>query len=112
MSHNVLNPFRADLRSMGRRTALTLLATALATLGAVSIAAAFMASMIPVIGVAGAMALSGLVLLVLAGGVLALSRSGMPPDQGRQAAVVADPLVKLVFDVGFALGSRLARRKL
>ena len=110
-TRDVLQPFRAGLREMWRQSALAVLAAVLATFGVLSLIAAAFVSLIPVIGVAGALALNGLALMVLAVGTLGLIRLRRRPNPEPRQQAAVDPMVQLVFDLSFDLGNRLARRR-
>lgn len=75
--------------------------------------AAVCVGLAPIIGVAWALGLLGLVLLILAGITLILWRilriTAMPPEPVPDFR--PDPLLQLVFDISFNLGRSLTRRK-
>jgi hypothetical protein len=101
--------FLAMLRPAGREAALCVAAGMLAAFGLVSLSSASFTALIPVLGTAGALALNGLALLMLAGVVMALARPARPPPQAEPPKGTAiDPMMQLAFDLSFLLGERLA----
>lgn len=102
----------ARLRLAGRQAGLVMMAGILAGFGLVSLTSASFAGLIPVLGVAGALALNGLALLMLAIGAIALARPNRPPPQAEPATATAiDPMLGMAFDMSFLLGERLARHR-
>ena len=92
-------------------TLTALLAGMLAIVGCILLLAAGCVALVPLVGTAGALALTGLAFLILSAGAilmrLALRRTAVLPAARPQP----DPLVQLVFDLSFNLGRTMTRRK-
>ena len=74
--------------------------------GAGLVLAGFCVALVPVLGGAGALAVTGLVLLAVAAFAVQAAQK-MP----RPSTEAQDPLLKLVFDLSFTLGRSLRRRR-
>lgn len=110
----VLEPVCVAGRSALQDTLTGLLVGFLALTGCILVLAGGCVALVPVVGTAGALALTGLAFLILAaGGLLVRLASRRRPAIQIEVAVPPspDPLAQMVFDLSFNLGRVLARRR-
>lgn len=110
----IMDPVCEAGRTALQDTMAALLVGFLALTGCTMVLAGGCVALVPYVGVAGALALTGLVFLILAAGALLMrlaSRRRPPIQIEIPTPPQPDPLAQVVFDLSFNLGRALRRRR-